>query len=47
MEAMDVKYKPVMFPNGAALKKQVKPAVVAPIGAGGSRCTGSASRTTS
>nr|AWA44816.1 hypothetical protein SO37C23_000005 [Saccharum officinarum] len=35
MEAMDVKYKPVMFPNGAALKKQVKPAAVAPAGVGG------------
>ena len=35
MEAMDVKYKPVMFPNGAALKKQVKPAAVAPVGARG------------
>ena len=32
MEAMDVKYKPVMFPNGAALKKAVKPAAVAPAG---------------
>ena len=29
MEAMDVKYKPFMFPNGAAVKK-VKPAAVAP-----------------
>ncbi|XP_062194317.1 zinc-finger homeodomain protein 9-like [Phragmites australis] len=29
MEAMDVKYRPVMFPNGAAVKK-VKPAAVAP-----------------
>lgn len=35
MEAMDVKYKPLMFPNGAALKKQVKPAAVAPAAAGG------------
>jgi ZF-HD class homeobox domain-containing protein len=31
MEAMDVKYKPVMFPNGAAFKK-AKPAAVAPAG---------------
>ncbi|XP_062199720.1 zinc-finger homeodomain protein 9-like [Phragmites australis] len=29
MDAMDVKYKPVMFPNGGAVKK-VKPAAVAP-----------------
>ncbi|KAJ1289670.1 hypothetical protein BS78_02G182500 [Paspalum vaginatum] len=29
MEAMDIKYKPIMFPNGAAVKK-VKPAAVAP-----------------
>ncbi|RCV11660.1 hypothetical protein SETIT_2G204500v2 [Setaria italica] len=29
MEAMDVKYKPLMFPNGAAVKK-VKPAAVVP-----------------
>ncbi|KAF0915407.1 hypothetical protein E2562_036104 [Oryza meyeriana var. granulata] len=30
MEAMDVKYKPLMFPNGA-IKKAVKPAAVAPV----------------
>ncbi|CAL5074327.1 unnamed protein product [Urochloa decumbens] len=30
MEAMDVKYKPLMFPNGAAAVKRVKPAAVAP-----------------
>ncbi|CAL5081443.1 unnamed protein product [Urochloa decumbens] len=30
MEAMDVKYKPLMFPNGAAAVKKVKPAAVAP-----------------
>ncbi|KAG8056749.1 hypothetical protein GUJ93_ZPchr0002g25603 [Zizania palustris] len=33
MEAMDVKYKPLMFPNGA-VKKAVKLAAVAPAGAG-------------
>ncbi|CAN6195928.1 unnamed protein product [Urochloa humidicola] len=30
MEAMDVKYKPLMFPNGAAVKK-VKPSAVSPV----------------
>ncbi|XP_040383302.1 zinc-finger homeodomain protein 9-like [Oryza brachyantha] len=35
MEAMDVKYKPLVFPNGA-IKKAVKPAAVAPaVGLGG------------
>uniref|UniRef100_A0A0E0QRE2 ZF-HD dimerization-type domain-containing protein n=1 Tax=Oryza rufipogon TaxID=4529 RepID=A0A0E0QRE2_ORYRU len=35
MEAMDVKYKPLVFPNGA-IKKAAKPAAVAPaVGGGG------------
>uniref|UniRef100_A0A0E0M176 ZF-HD dimerization-type domain-containing protein n=1 Tax=Oryza punctata TaxID=4537 RepID=A0A0E0M176_ORYPU len=34
MEAMDVKYKPLVFPNGA-IKKAVKPAAVAPAVGGG------------
>ncbi|KAL6655587.1 hypothetical protein ACP70R_006413 [Stipagrostis hirtigluma subsp. patula] len=33
MEAMDVKYKPVVFPNGGAAVKKVKPAAVAPAAA--------------